>query len=108
MPYQERYEGSKADHHEEWQAGYPGNMPSVWNKDVQNREELSVIILAIGDILKIEAGYLKKEPSLSFIKLYLISDCVTIQAAQYLWLQSILSSSVRIKKFTLVAYTKLS
>ena len=40
MPCQEGDEGHQGYNHEEWQAGNPGCMPSVWYQDVQDWEEL--------------------------------------------------------------------
>jgi hypothetical protein len=40
VPCQEGDEGHQGYNHEEWQAGNPGCMPSVWYQDVQDWEEL--------------------------------------------------------------------
>ncbi len=40
VPCQEGDEGLQGYNHEEWQAGNPGCMPSVWYQDVQDWEEL--------------------------------------------------------------------
>ena len=40
VPCQEGDEGRQGHNHEEWQAGNPGYMSSVWYQDVQDREEL--------------------------------------------------------------------
>ena len=44
MPDQERNEGCQGHHYEEWQAGNSGCMSRVWDKDVQDREELKPIL----------------------------------------------------------------
>ncbi len=40
VPCQEGNEGHQGYNHEEWQAGNPGCMSSVWHQDVQDWEEL--------------------------------------------------------------------
>ncbi len=41
---QKRNEGCQGHHYEEWQAGNSGCMSRVWDKDVQDREELKPIL----------------------------------------------------------------
>ena len=43
VPDQKRNEGPQGYNHEEWQAGDSGDMPQMWDQDVQNREELKPI-----------------------------------------------------------------
>jgi len=62
MPRQERDEGSKVHHHEKWQTGYPGNMPGVRNKDVQDWEGIRVQALGLIERLGIDHN-----PSLSIM-----------------------------------------
>ena len=42
MSNQARNERPQADYYEEWKARNPGNMPSLRDQDVQDREELEV------------------------------------------------------------------
>jgi len=42
MPCQERDEGSKVHHHEEWQASDPGDVPYMRDQDVPDWEELTI------------------------------------------------------------------
>ncbi len=44
MPDQEGNEGCQGHYYEEWQAGNSGCMSRVWDKDVQDREELKPIL----------------------------------------------------------------
>ncbi len=44
MPHQAGNEGCQGDNHEEWSAGNTGGLSRVWDKDVQDREELKPIL----------------------------------------------------------------
>jgi hypothetical protein len=41
-------EKRQGDDHEEWQAGDPGYLPHLWNKNVQDRQELRVFPWYLG------------------------------------------------------------
>ena len=44
VPYQAGNEGHQKHNYEEWKAGNPRSVPSVWNKDVQDREKLNLVL----------------------------------------------------------------
>lgn len=43
MPYQKRNEGCQGHNYEEWETGDSRRVSGMWNKDVQNRQELRLI-----------------------------------------------------------------
>jgi len=47
MQNQKGNERCQEHNHEEWQAGDSGDMPHMWDQDVQNREELEQIFIDI-------------------------------------------------------------
>ena len=44
MPDQEGNEGCQEHNHEEWKASNPGCLSRMWDKDVQDREGLKLIL----------------------------------------------------------------
>ena len=44
MPHKKRDEECQVYNYEEWKTSDPGDMPSVWDQDVQDREELEQIL----------------------------------------------------------------